>query len=267
MVMTGIEKEEFFTAEDTITVIRKLQESPTIVLVGGQALNFWAEQFSNDPDIRKLAPYQSEDIDFLAKIDDVEECAQRLGGRVVYPSPEQVNTPQVGIVHCLVNGKNLRIDFLASVAGLRTKDVVGDAVRAEVDKGVLLIVMHPINVLQSRIANVIELRRTDSLSLRQLQTSIYVARAYAHRAARSDERVALDLLEEIFNTALSNEGIHIWLNHEIDIFEAVQPFAELPAKFSEFRLPQMRLQLEQKRERQRAHLERYRGRKRAKKPQ
>lgn len=263
MVTIGVDKEEFFTAEDAITVVRKLQEFPTIVLVGGQALNFWAEQFSNDPDIKRLAPYQSEDIDFLAKVDDVEECAKNLGGRVVYPSSEQVNTPQVGIVHCLVNGKNLKIDFLGYVAGPTTKEVIGDAVRAEIDEGVVLTVMHPINVLQSRIANVIQLRRTGSLSLRQLQTSIYVARAYVHRAAQTDNRIALDLLEELFNTAMSPEGISIWLNHGIDIFEAVRPCSGLPHKFFEVRFPQMNLQLEQKRKKRRAHLERYLHRRRS----
>jgi hypothetical protein len=238
-----------FTIEDAYAVLRKLGPSPSIILVGGQSLNFWAEQFrAGDPAIEKLAPYQSADIDFLATPLDVETCARKLGGKVFYPSPEQVNTPEVGIIHCLINGKQLKIDFLGYLAGPTRRDVERAAVNAPIEEGVVLRVMHPLNVLHSRVANVLQLRRTDSLSLRQLQTAVLVARAYIKQAMLVDARVALDLLENIFEMAISAAGLRIWALYEIDISLPIQPYENLPAKFLKVRYPQMLKRIAERRE-------------------
>lgn len=238
-----------FTADDALAVARHLQKSPSVVLVGGQSLNFWAEQFRETvPELDRLAPFQSKDIDFLGSVADVEACARHLGGKVAYPMPDQVATPQVGIVHCVVNGRNVRIDFLGYLAGVDTKLARSSAIPAEID-GVILRVLHPVAIVQSRLANIFTLRRSDPLAVRQMQISVYVAREYMRLAAAENKRIGLNLVERVFKIALSARGTRLWLDHNIDIFAAVQPFPGLPDSFAKRRLPQMAAILTRKRDR------------------
>ncbi len=237
------------TFADAAEILRKLAAVPSIVLVGGQALNFWAEQFrSTVPELEEFAPYQSSDIDFLARSTDVETAARRLGGKAVYPSPDHINTPEIGIVCCLIaSGLEIKIDFLGYLIGPRRSAVERASVRAKIADGLVLQVMHPLHVLESRIGNVIELRRTDPQSLRQLRASVLVAQAYVQWAVQEDVREGLRLLEDLFRIATSRSGLKVWRDHEVDVFTAIQPYPGLPAKFSDQRYPQMRRQLAQKR--------------------
>jgi hypothetical protein len=238
-----------FTAADALEVARHLQNFPSVILVGGQALNFWAEQFrAAVPALDRLAPFQSRDIDFLGSVADVEACAARLGGSAAYPSPDDAATPQVGIVHCVVNGKELRIDFLGYLAGVANRQARSSAIPAEIGDAVLR-VLHPVAIVQSRLANIVTLRRRDPLALRQMRVAVLVAREYAKLAAAEDRRVALDLIEHLFQLACSRAGKRLWLDHGIDIAEAICPFPGLPETFARKRLPQMLAYLASKRER------------------
>lgn len=241
------EADAAFTAEDALTVARHLQASPSMVLVGGQSLNFWAEQFrAATPDLDRLAPFQSRDIDFLGTVADVEACARRMGGKAMFPGPDHVNTPEVGVVACEVNGKKLRIDFLGNLAGLKSSDVRRAAISAEVG-GVILRVMHPLDIVKSRCANIMVLGRRDPLALRQMRASLHIATAYIRQAAAHDLRLALDLIEETFAIACSKNGVGLWHAFAIDIFDAISPCEGLPERFTTTRLPRMKDFLRQKR--------------------
>jgi hypothetical protein len=236
------------TFEDAKAILRKLGTTPSIVLVGGQALNFWAEQFrSTVPELEKFAPYQSSDIDFLARSTDVEAAARRLGGRAVYPSPDHINTPEIGIVYCLIGGQEIKIDFLGYLIGPRRSEVERASVQAKIADGLVLQVLNPLHVLESRVGNVIELGRNDTLSLRQLQASILIAQAYVQRAIKEEVRDGLDLLEDLFEIAMSRSGLKVWRDYGVDVFAVVQPYPGLPTNFSKHRYPQMQKLLDQKR--------------------
>lgn len=238
-----------FSAKDALEVARHLQESPSVVLVGGQSLNFWAEQLRDAvPELERLAPFQSSDVDFLGTVQDVQTCARRLGGKVAYPSPDQFNTPEVGVVYCILKGNRVKIDFLGYLAGLDSHDIRKAAIPAEMD-GVVLRVMHPINVLRSRVANVVQLRRRDSLALRQTRVAIHIAAEYTRRVGLERPRTALNLIEEVFDIACSKEGIRVWYDHGIDVFDAARSFGGLPTEFAKKRLPQMQAHLSEKRDR------------------
>ena len=71
------------TYEDTARVLKKLADvEHPIVLVGGQAVNFWASYYQERvPALANGGPYASKDIDFVGGPKAVEECARCLGGR------------------------------------------------------------------------------------------------------------------------------------------------------------------------------------------
>ena len=49
------------------------------VLIGGQAVNYWAEHyFAEEPELRKHVPFTSGDIDFQGSREDVRHIAAQL---------------------------------------------------------------------------------------------------------------------------------------------------------------------------------------------
>ena len=69
------------TYEKTTRVLARLAGAGEFVLVGGQAVNFWAGMYEHvTPELADNGPYTSKDIDFAGSKEVVKECAVRLGG-------------------------------------------------------------------------------------------------------------------------------------------------------------------------------------------
>jgi hypothetical protein len=66
-------------------------EGQPYVLIGGQAVNYWAEHYlSANPQLEKLQPFTSEDIDFKGGSADVQRIARQLELAPGYPSKVQM---------------------------------------------------------------------------------------------------------------------------------------------------------------------------------
>lgn len=63
--------------EDCLPVLKALSQRPDLVLVGGQACFLYATKYQL-PDLDKLAPLTSVDIDFLGNPETPEDIAQEL---------------------------------------------------------------------------------------------------------------------------------------------------------------------------------------------
>ncbi|MBK8001615.1 MAG: hypothetical protein IPK15_23655 [Verrucomicrobia bacterium] len=49
------------------------------MLIGGQAVNYWAERYlAAEPELQKYLPFTSEDIDFKGNHEDVQRIARQL---------------------------------------------------------------------------------------------------------------------------------------------------------------------------------------------
>ncbi|HEU4729666.1 MAG TPA: hypothetical protein VFT22_17345 [Kofleriaceae bacterium] len=143
-------------------MLRKLAnlEHP-IVLVGGQAVNFWANFYEDRaPELAVHAPYTSKDIDFLGSREAVRECAKRLGGKAKVATLDDMNTPSTGLVVFVDENHHTRqIDFLGSVAGVDGAEVVDTAASATISDAdgtpiASFLVMNPLLSLRSRVHNV-----------------------------------------------------------------------------------------------------------------
>lgn len=231
-----------------LEIAAKLAPVTTIVLIGGQALNFWAERFRiEDPELNDLAPFESKDIDFLGTASDVRLCARYLKGTARFPSADHSNTPQVGLVVWNDGGVTRQIDILGSLAGLDRAEVERTAVQVEIAADVALRVMHPVAIVRSRLANIAILRRHDELTLRQMRASVHAVSAYIKHAASSDSRAALGMIEALQELATSRHGLQLWHAHQIDIALAVRSYHGLPDEFATRRLPRLRARLDTKR--------------------
>jgi hypothetical protein len=155
---------------------------PSVVLVGGQAVEFWAHFLGLDTADSSAELLASKDIDFEGSAGAARAAAdaRRQITDTVLRSP---HTPLTGVVFFDdSDGIERRIDFLVSPLGLDGREVRDTAVDVEIGADApraTLWAMHPERVMESRIANVQILGIDDAHTLAQLRTSIAIAREWS----------------------------------------------------------------------------------------
>ncbi len=136
-----------------------------LVLVGGQAVNFWASHYeSRVPELAREGPFTSKDIDFCGDREVVRICAARLNGTARLPTLDNA-TPNSGTV-VFVDGAGITrtLDIVAAPFGLDAAEVHATALPIDIldddnrPTGVRFHVMHPVLSMESRVHNVVGLR-------------------------------------------------------------------------------------------------------------
>ncbi|HET6631060.1 MAG TPA: hypothetical protein VFG91_14915 [Woeseiaceae bacterium] len=223
--------------------------SPRGLLVGGQALAFWADHFqvSRPPD---LVSGVTADADFIGDSHLARDLARKLGWRVWVPTLDDA-TPQTGkVTRRSRDGAVKQVDFLSGVAGLTTKDLVRRAVHMEVPGIGELRVIHPIDVLDSRIQNLHLLPgKRNRAGIAQGKLAVDVARGFIRREIETHgERAGLKLLERVAEIAADIAAVRVFLLYGIDPLQAVpiEDFRTTPA-LHKLRWPQILAEVEKKR--------------------
>ena len=225
-----------------------------MVLVGGQALAFWAAYYgAPSPPIAT-----TKDVDLLGTRADVERLARGLQGKAAFPRSGL--TLLVGqVTKDLPDGGYINIDVLSNVYGDVTRDgVKGRAVAVTVGAGALR-VMHPLDVLQGRLENVHGIsEKQDEHGLAQLRLAVEVARVFLRdigtreTSASGNPRrpVALRHIGRIETMALSDAGRKVARRHAIHVADAIDPAPVMHIKpFASTKLPQLLKLMSQERRR------------------
>ncbi|MFT3818840.1 MAG: hypothetical protein QM750_14580 [Rubrivivax sp.] len=151
-----------------------------LVLVGGQALAFWVQRYGLVLPADVVAV--SADTDFLAPSTAARAAVLRMAaalqGQAQFPSRRAL-TALVGQA-CLDIGDDefINVDVVFRVIGLTQDAVRKRAVRVEVDD-VIFAVMHPLDVLRSRLANLHRLvEKQNPKGVMQLALAIDAAREF-----------------------------------------------------------------------------------------
>lgn len=216
------------------------------VLVGGQAVNFWADYLSAaGPGFG--APIASKDIDVLGGADLAEECANALEGRCKRINGREAAVNFTAVLMADVAGGSAQIDFQNGSEPNSAEELERDALEIQLAWGAVR-VMHPLHCLRSRVHNVLKIYCPDGRKkydnphgLKQLLTSIDVMGAFSrYLLGKRDPRVVLRNYEEVFKFARSKLGTGIWESKHINVFSCVVPWIGLPEKFYEKRYPEMR---------------------------
>jgi hypothetical protein len=236
--------------------------STELVLVGGQAVNFWVDYYQRQGRLAALGagpPLTSKDIDFCAGQSEVRQCALRLNGEYRLAGFDEANTPSVGTVTFLdEKGIKRVIDFIDSPYGLESADVHRTAQSIDIldehgqATGTGFRVMHPVWCMMSRVCNTMGLPGYDTPhALRQLRASVACAREFLLDLLEDGNlRAVLKLNERIFSFChWGSAGRMVKMAHEIDPFEAILVDARLPEVFRQVRYPQMVEWLKARRER------------------
>ena len=224
--------------------------SPRGLLVGGQALAFWADHLQVERPT-DLVSGVTADADFIGDSLLAKDLGKRLGWQTWIPALDD-STPQTGkVTHRTKTGGVKQVDFLSGVVGLTTKDLARRAIEMEIPDIGRLRVIHPIDVLDSRIQNLHLLpeKRTDA-GVAQARLAVDVAREFIRQeVATRGERVGLKLLERIADIAADMAAIRVFLLYGIDPLQAVplEDFRTTSA-LHKVRWPQIVSEVSQKRE-------------------
>ena len=252
--------------------LKPLSEQRRIVLVGGQAVAFWAAFFESEGPAAEEKLFTSKDIDFEGAASSARKAGELLGGEVRIATIDD-HTPNTGIVLFKdSDGEDREVDFISAPYGLDSRDVRDSAVKLTVPStdgsDVPVWLMHPERCMESRIYNVVGLKQSGTIAMDQLARSVVCAKEFSrHRldvgATTGAERVraVLRLNERVYRKSLQDRAFRkVYLDHGVDPFEAVVVDDRLPDRFREKRYPQMVKQLGDRRKRSRAQRERYQHR-------
>ncbi|MBX5463316.1 MAG: hypothetical protein IRZ28_19780 [Steroidobacteraceae bacterium] len=243
-----VEAEAPLTPQD----VRKILSicSPQALLVGGQALVFWADYLQVERP-SNLVPVVTADADFIGDAVLATTLGKRLGWSIWIPSLDD-STPQTAKVSQRTRrGAIKQVDFLSGVVGLTTKDLVRRAIELDVPDIGRLRVIHPLDVLDSRIQNLHLLadKRTEA-GIAQARLAVSVVRAFIEREISSrGERAGLKLLERLADMARDMAAVRVFLLYGIDPLAAVplESFRTTPA-LHKVRWPQIVAEVTRRRE-------------------
>ncbi|MGH7878514.1 MAG: hypothetical protein ACREQD_03370 [Candidatus Binataceae bacterium] len=195
--------------------------SPRGLLVGGQALAFWADHLQVERPANLVSGVTA-DADFIGDSVLARDLGKSLGWEIWIPALDDA-TPQTGkVTHRTKSGQVKQVDFLSGVVGLTTKDLARRAIEMEVPDIGHLRVIHPIDVLDSRIQNLHLLpeKRTEA-GIAQARLAVGVARVFIRQEVASrGERAGLKLLERLADIGRDIAAVRVFLLYGIDPLEA-----------------------------------------------
>jgi hypothetical protein len=225
--------------------------SPEAVLVGGQALGFWADRYSVSRPA-PLLPVVTADVDFIGGSALARKVGEALGWKWWVPSLDDVTEQSGKVTFRMPDDSIKQVNFLFAVAGLTTTDVIRRAIEMRIPDIGTLRIMHPIDVLDSRIQNLLLIpRKRNEMGIAQAQLAVLVVRAFIQDEIRGHgEKRALKLLERVVALAESPGAIRISIAYGIDPLTAI-PIEEFrtTSLLHTKRWPQVTAHVDEQRER------------------
>jgi hypothetical protein len=163
-----------------------------VVLVGGQALAFWMDRFGvrGPGDL----PAVSRDVGFFTRnagnAAPLERFAKAIGGQARVLDPRAISALIGSAVAPADDARVYNVDLLHTVVGLEGEQLMANAIQVLVPGGTTRFrVLHPLDVLQSRNANLHALpEKQDALGQLQFRLAIEVARAFLEERIDALER-------------------------------------------------------------------------------
>ncbi len=165
--------------------VRNKQGEP-LVLIGGQAVNYWAELYSTEePGLEKWQPFTSEDIDFQGNREDVRTIASQLGSAPVFPRPVEM-TALVGMIPFQRGDLKSQIEVVASVPGVPAKLLQATALEATWEKHQIRVI-DPISLLYAKAHLALKVQQKGRRDADHLAIMVLCVRAFLKETSRKIE--------------------------------------------------------------------------------
>jgi hypothetical protein len=194
------------------------------VIIGGQAVNLWAEHYQKESGPwKELRPYTSFYLDVLGSRTDVLKCSQALNAEPYFPTPSE-NTVNSGKIVTQVQGSDFDIDFLHSPNGLSAAEVM-ELARPIRFEHIPLKILHPLHCVESKTVNLITLPQDagERQDLKHLQLSIAIFRQYLIDLTLQGgaEQVLLRWARRVRANSNHELGIQTAIKHGINFQDAI----------------------------------------------
>ena len=245
---------------DVRAVVEKVPDLSGIVLVGGQALNFWAEALgiANEGSAGSYGPAVSGDIDFLGSATSARAFGAATGGKVKIAGMDDAHTPNTALVTVDIEGEEHLIDFLGGLKGFSAQEL--ERVRLwAVPVGLVpgrhqpVHVMHPAHCLESQLENVYGhvLNRRAEIGGERYAGRVKLAietckRTTLRQVELGDARSALKIAEKVHTLSLLPAAMRARFEDDVHVEEGIPESPMMPKEFLERRLPQLRRYHERK---------------------
>ena len=221
------------------------------LLVGGHAVNLWALIYREQigPDLERWLPLTSKDLDLFGTLALLDEMKKRFGGHYRLSGPR---SPVVGQLVVTVDGKELKIDVLRNVVGLRRQDLEQESDTVEImvgEEAYAIRVLPILSLLQAKLANLATLDQTDRNDFKHVHLMLLVTREYlammteAVASGAVASRPVIERLEQTLKILAFREAAVCATRYNVD-FAGVWPRELLAAatdqrlkNFTEQRLP------------------------------
>jgi hypothetical protein len=170
-----IVEEPHLTPEEVVQILRFVEHCNPIV-VGGQSINIWSELYEGkDAALDELGSLTSKDIDFYQNKEAQTTLVSRLDeGKLHIPDADD-HTPNASVVVGKLGDRKVEVDFLATVQGIPGNDLEKNAMGVELKAGgVVAQLMHPLDCVKSRLANINSLKRFTEHSVVQAIASVRI---------------------------------------------------------------------------------------------
>lgn len=195
------------------------------LLVGGQALAFWALYYDVQP-VGVLSAAVTTDVDFIGSKVVARALWESLG------APWELATatlddfgPQTAKVYATVPHEGVKqIDFLGAIVGITTADVVERAVEVELPEGATLRVLHPLDVLESRLRNLEALSsKRNPVGVAQAKLALQVVRKFIEMLLVDAEkpRTVFSAVNRVTKIALDSGLANVAFEYGLDVLSAV----------------------------------------------
>lgn len=229
-------------AFDSADIQRLLQVvPPEAVLVGGQALAYWAQYFGVAV---TSGPAISLDADFIGTGPTLVALASGMHGKAQWQSRRAISA----LIGCIAVPKDanqfLNIDVLKDLFGLDANKVAARSIAVDISERTVRI-MHPIDVLESRVANFAGLKsKQDDGGANQVRLATAMIAHYI-QSAMTDEKFAIKCLEHVFDVAKRHQKKRIFVDYGLDLFAPMDIIASLDfttphgRQFKEMRYPRL----------------------------
>ena len=222
------------------------------LLIGGQSLAFWALHYQVRP-AGLLSESVTMDVDFVGNVKVAALLTKQLGGQwKLRAAPLDDMSGQTAKVYAVLPDNGLKqVDFLSGIVGLDTQSANNRAVDVEADPGVWVRVLHPLDVLESRLQNLRQLPgKRNAVGVAQARLAVEVVRAFLEdRLAAGDTRRVFQAIKRVKKLALSPGLARTAFYYDIDVLAAVPAARIAKAQFHEQFWPDVLSRLKAKHER------------------
>lgn len=228
---------------DANTLIRETASTRSILL-GGQAVAFWADYFHIQPKL----PALTRDIDYLATAAEAKRAAAKLS----FPVQLKIATfddatPNSAVLTVTLDGYDepVIVDYLINIIGPTRNQIEKTSVEVEYG-GNRIRIIHPLLLLQSKIANIhkLESKRTPE-AIEQARLAIAIVAAFIDQRFREKaaRRELLKMVQSITKYAATQSAQYVRKHYGLKCIDAIPASVMapgvLPDAFHERQLPRL----------------------------